>query len=205
MHHIAFDLGNVLVDVDLKPFWKTVDDLHIIKSDMEHLLKLYERNDFCGNIDMYDVFKDELESEEEAKALIDAWCAGCKPNEQMVNFVNNLHHEGCKIAYLSNIGNTHGDYLRKQFPEFMNYASVQHFSYEVGVAKPCKLYYQSFLMEHDDFAGCTYLDDRQENIKTGTLCKFDSVYFNLEQLMNQKPSVLKQKLNSVRERLLRGC
>lgn len=205
MHHVAFDLGNVLIEVDMTPFWKTVGDLGIRTEDMERLLKLYERNEFCGNIDMYDVFLDELDNEDEAKALLDSWCVGCKPDDQMFNFVSSLRHEGFKIAFLSNIGNTHGEYLRKTFPDFMSFASVQHMSYEVGAAKPCKLYYQSFLMQNEDFAGCTYLDDLHENVKAGATCKFDSLHFDLKLLKAQKPSVLKQELNRIKERLLRGC
>lgn len=204
MQHIAFDLGNVLVEVDMRPFFKAVKDLGIHKKDIDRLINLYERSVLCGNIDLYDIFVDELGDESEAQHLIDAWCSGCRPNDRMSNFVCMLKHEGFKIAYLSNISSQHLNYLSSKFPDFMSYAAVSHMSCEVGAAKPSKLFYQSFLMQNEDFSGCTYLDDKQENLKSSTNFKFDSINFNLKKLTSEKPSVLKVELNSIKERLLRG-
>jgi FMN phosphatase YigB (HAD superfamily) len=205
MHHIAFDLGNVLVNVDMQPFWKAVDHLGVRKDDVERLLKLYDRIDCCGNVNMIDVFTDELDDELEANYLFEAWCSGVYPDDQMCNFLASLSSEGFKIAYLSNIGTAHLNHLRSKYSDFMDCASVPHMSCEVGVAKPAILFYQSFLMQNDEFAGCTYLDDLQSNLQVASKCKFDSIYFNLNELKTQKPSVLKRELIRIKERLLRGC
>ena len=205
MQFIAFDLGNVLIDVDLQPFWSAVDDIQCVREDVEDLLRLYERPEFCGDVDMLDVFRDALNNTEEAQYLTDSWCKGLKPDEQMFNFISSLKSEGVKIAYLSNIGSRHLSFMRNRYPEFMKCASVEHMSCEVGAAKPSLIYYQSFLLQHDDFKGCTYLDDRMENVLMGSKCKFNSVHFDLEALKKEKPSVLKNEINKIKERMLRGC
>lgn len=201
--HAAFDLGNVILEVDMNPFWQLVSELGVDEEDMHRFIRLVQRPEFCGLVDMQDLLEDEFEPYE-ADMLMKAWCDGLKPNQQMVNFLSSLRHEGFKIAFLSNIGLTHLNYIRENCLEMMSMAQVQHMSCEVGVAKPNLLYYQSFLMQHDDFAGCVYLDDRQENVVMGAKCKFDSIRFDLNEYKKLPPSVLKKELTRIRERLLRS-
>ncbi len=70
-----------------------------------------------------------------------------------------------KVALLSNMGHQHLDYLRNSLPAiFDNKNLIQHISCEVGVRKPSKLFFQSFLLENPQFKDCPYLDDLQENV-----------------------------------------
>lgn len=203
MQFVAFDLGNVLVDVDFEPFWKVADEFH---HDTRSVIDFYEKAEMSGLVDYHDVFIKELNATyEEANYLIDAWNQTITVNDQMCNFVRCLKHEGFKIAFLSNIGSTHKIFLRARGRPLMDLADIQHMSCEVGVVKPSILYYQSFLMQHDDFAGCMYLDDRPENIIAASKCKFDSIKFELDSFKDKPPSVLKKELIKIRERLLRGC
>ena len=201
--HAAFDLGNVILECDMSHFWQLSAEIGVNQQDMERYIRLFERSEFCGLVDIHDIIEDEFDGVE-SEELINAWSAGLKPNEQMINFLLSLKHEGFKIAFLSNIGSEHLRYIRNNFPEMMSLATIQHMSCEVGVAKPSYLYYQSFLMQNDDFSGCVYLDDIKENVITGTKFKFNSIQFKLNKYKNQPPSVLKKKLDQIKDLLLRS-
>jgi len=201
--HVALDLGNVILEFDMSHFWQLSSEIGVNQEDMERYIRLFERSDFCGLVEIRDVIEDEFDGAE-AEELISAWSAGIKLNEQMMNFLLSIKHEGFKIAYLSNIGFEHLRYIRKNFTEMMSLAAIQHMSCEVGVAKPSCLYYQSFLMQNDDFSGCVYLEDRKENVIAATKCKFDSILFDLKKYNKQPPSVLKKELDRIKDRLLRS-
>jgi FMN phosphatase YigB (HAD superfamily) len=130
-----------------------------------------------------------------------AWNDSLRENDIMMNFVSTLKSEGVKIALLSNIGLDHAKFIRSNCSEVFN-RCIQHFSFEVGAAKPQMLYYQSFLLNNEDFAGCVYLDDRKENIVAGAKQKFDAIHFDLDDL--KKPSNIKQALYKIKERMQKG-
>jgi FMN phosphatase YigB (HAD superfamily) len=117
----------------------------------------------------------------------------------MFNFISNLHEDGFKIALLSNIGSAHAEKLESDYPELFNKIYYKHYSFECGMAKPSKLFFQSFLLQNEDFAGCVYLDDKIENIKMGSSCKFSGILFDLDKF-NSKLD-LKKELDRIRKRL----
>lgn len=194
------------MDVDFELFWSAVAEVGVYRDGMQELIDFYEKSVMSGLINYPDIFNREFSNLRlsDIDFINKAWCKIIKPNDQMVNFVQCLKHEGFKIAFLSNIGATHLKTLRAH-GRLMDLADVQHMSCEVGVIKPSLLYFQSFLMQHDDFAGCMYLDDRPENIVAASKCKFDSIKFELDSFKSKPPSVLKKELNKIRDRLLRGC
>lgn len=207
MQYVAFDLGNVLIDVDFEPFWIAAEEVGIDRYDIQDVVDFYQNSEMCGLVNYSDIFRREFPNLEphNLDLIIEGWNGSIHVNDQMCNFVECLKHEGFKIAYLSNMGPTHKNFLRARESRFMNLADVQHISCEVGVIKPSMLYFQSFLMQHDDFAGCMFLDDRPENIIAASKCKFDSLRFELDSFKDKPPSVLKKELNNIRDRLLRGC
>jgi len=203
MQHIAFDLGNVLLDLDWAPFYHVLDELNISHEEMNSFMKFHNRSDFCGLITLKQAFEESFD-QTEVDLLIEGWNAIIRPHDQMVNFVKQLKYEGVKVAFLSNMGFDHLNLLRKDFPDFMNLADVQHMSCEVGAAKPSIIYYQSFLLEHEDFAGCLYLDDLYENVIMGSKVKFESMQFDLNNFKNKPPSLLKKELTKIQDRMLKG-
>jgi len=216
MQCIAFDLGNVVFHINLLPVVNKMREFGYNSEAAYHLLEEYEKPSFVGLTDFKRFFTYKLCScsippmvgsckhVEQAEELTEIWKTDCIwLNSQMSNFIANLRYEGIKVAALSNIGQIHGELLKndKEFNELMD---VLHFSYEVGTFKPHKLFFQSFLMQNDEFAGCLYLDDRIENVKAAAEHKFDSIQFDLDKIISEPPSVLKKELSRIKERISRG-
>jgi FMN phosphatase YigB (HAD superfamily) len=195
MQHIALDLGNVVFNLDFKDFWQIIAELEVNVQDMEHYIRIIEKQEFCGLATFRDLMEDEF-SASSAEMLLQAWNDSLKENKTMTNFLKSLKDDGVHIAFLSNMGINEVEYARYTFPHIFSLADEQHISCEVGVAKPGSLFFQSFLLQHDDYSGCLYLDDRIENIKTGTKCKFNSYQFDLNNF-NSIP-VLKKELDKIK-------
>jgi hypothetical protein len=83
----------------------------------------------------------------------------------------------------------------------MKKVHYKHYSYQCGASKPSKLFFQSFLLQNDDFAGCLYLDDRVENIKASCECRFNGRVFDIEKFETQTD--LKKELDKIRTLLNR--
>lgn len=178
--YVAFDIGKVLCEVNLELF---ADFLYKNK----YIDSIYCGIDFCEDI-AYSVdvgattvrkelIKMGVKRADLAK-LEQLWTQLIKPIVGTTGMLEELIRKEYRIALLSNIGKEHGEIIRSQFPEVYK-KCIQHFSYEVGVRKPAKLYYQSFLWENPDFRGCMYFDDRIENVFAGLTAGFDSQHFDI--------------------------
>jgi FMN phosphatase YigB (HAD superfamily) len=206
MNHICFDIGNVLMHVNFEPFYKKMENTISSICQPELFLQEMEKLDFLGATDLKKALKWRygIKNRYDYEELKETWNKTIIPNDQMMNFISSLKYEGIKIALLSNMGRDHAEYIRKVYPELFD-VDVVHLSYEVGSFKPQKLFYQSFLLSHEEFSGSVYLDDNKENVIIGAKFKFNAIYFNLEELTkDQNPSVLKKTLNNIKNKILLG-
>lgn len=138
--------------------------------------------------------------------LENAWNSAIYPCDTMLGFISDLRSSNVKIALLSNIGPEHANHLRKTYP-YLVQDCIEHFSCEVGAMKPNKLFYQSFLLDHKEFSGCVYLDDRPENVIAGNDYKFNAINFDLytySQCCNCKNinKNLENKLKDIKTKIL---
>lgn len=205
---IAFDIGNVLCHVNFSKFYFTMSDSRLLKTfdNVQMFLDEHEKLDYLGITNIRQSLLHTLPqlSESETNKIVDIWNSAVTISDQMMNFMDTLRHKNIQIALLSNMGLAHAEYLKNTYPELFN-VQVAHLSCDVGSFKPHKLFYQSFLLEHEDFSGCIYLDDLKDNIAIGSKMKFDAIHFDLEELTeNQPPSVLKKKLDFISKRLENG-
>jgi len=198
--YIAFDLGNVIFDIDYKEFWQVIAELEVNTDDMDHYLKLIERQEFCGIARMKDYFE-EFFSQDEAETLANVWNDVIKENDYMTSFLKELKEQEFNIAFVSNIGIDEVFYAREKYPHIFELADVQHMSCEVGVAKPSLLYYQSFCIQNPKFANCVYVDDREENVQAGKRCDFKSVKFDLSNFVGKTPDLTEIR-KALKERFL---
>jgi len=204
--HVAFDIGNVLCHFDPTIYNK---ELHrMIHHDVRFIywenvvphLENMEKLDYLGMINRSKHLETTFRINN-ADYLNDIWNSTVTINNQMMNFLVKLKDAGVKIALLSNMGPDHAKYLREKYPELFD-KTIQHLSFEAGAFKPSKLFYQSFLMSNEDFAGCVYLDDVKENIISGTKMKFDAIHFDLRDF--EKPSELKKRLETIYDKITTG-
>lgn len=196
--YVVFNLNNVIIDIDMTFFWQLIDELGVCKKDMDRYINLIKKQELCGLVDIYDVLEDEFYMYE-AQELTQAWLSGIKVNEQVLNFIKNLQFEGFQIAYMANIGNTRLNYLRHNF-DFMKLSSVQHMSCEVGVIKPSLLFYQSFLMNNERFAGSILIDNCLHT--SAAECNFKTIEFSLSNYKDKPSFHLKKDLNEIKNKLL---
>lgn len=205
---IAFDIGNVLCKVDLDKFkYELAECIRIHSPEVEshpYFDSMFFLNSFqalqdLGFITIEAALHNRFPNihKRETDALTKTWLNTIKPSEMMLNFMDDLRYEGVKIALLSNIGLEHTKHLKEICPR-MFHNTYEHLSFEVGARKPSKLYYQSFLMDHADFVGAVYVDDREENLKTGKKYSFKSFKFNLDKIEQMPLSKQKMELDKIR-------
>ncbi len=204
--HVAFDIGQVLCNFNID---KYIVEIHSrvqhnirfmdIKNVHKHL-ETMEKLDYLGIVDRSQYLEDLFQLRN-TKNLDNIWNSTVCPNEQMLNFIVKLKSIGVKIALLSNMGPDHGKHLKQICPELFE-KTIQHLSFEVGAFKPTKLFYQSFLMSNEDFAGCIYLDDVKENIIAGTKMGFESIHFDLRDF--KKSVELKKRLDFIYDKITTG-
>lgn len=179
MKKVAFDIGNVLVDVYLDKFISLLEITGAVSSHEEGFEFLTEIQ-IQQDLGLTDIKKSlnrfNLNTAAKNK-LVDCWnYEVISYNHQMISMIDNLNNQDYDIALLSNIGFNHAEQIRKH--KLLGKLNL-HFSCEVGARKPTKLFYQSFLLENPDFKGCIFIDDIQENLETATKLGFHSYNFNL--------------------------
>lgn len=178
---VAFDLGQVLVKVDDSNFGyayhsicKTTQDYIIFLDAIQKLqdtglvtIKQALRNKFGNSILPYE------------DQLIKAWNNNIRPHDKMMKFLEYLKSQSVEIGILSNIGIYHAAAMRTKYPEVFAGCKSIHLSCEVGVRKPSRLFFQSFLWDNYEFNGCPYIDDLPENLAMGSRCGFEPINFNI--------------------------
>lgn len=181
MSHIAFDIGNVICDLDLNLFINKLVDLNIVESSndgMRILVEIQNAQDI-GLITLGDHLRDVLKVDPKLiPELMNAWFSVIHPNDTMIKLIKQLKGRGVEIALLSNIGYDHAKMLRTTYGDMFN-EYIQHFSCEVGARKPSKLFFQSFLIESPKFDSCIYLDDIRENVEAANRAGFRARLFDL--------------------------
>ena len=196
MIYVAFDLGKVIFNLDYSHFNQILSELDFDLADMERYMRINCSLNESGLFSLKDLFDDDfdlIESDE----LIRAWNDIPKLNPYMFRFLSRLKSTNVKIAFLSNIGSDHLNVIREKYPELMELADVQHMSCEVGIAKPKKMFYQSFLLEHPEYEGCMYFDDNSDNLEQACNFGFSANEFNLEKLEAEGEYSLSRKLEDL--------
>lgn len=191
MRYVALDLGNVLLEIDFTSFEEAWQQLgyHEKEHYMDFLNDLHGQQDVGLTTVMRHLKERFNTAPEDLSFMKEAWDGIVKPNKQMLGFVRSLENElDTKVAILSNIGLEHSELLRTKYPFILGDGNrILHLSCEVGVRKPTKLYYQSFVWDHPEFKGAVYLDDLKANCERGREYGFNSIQFELDKtLINGK-------------------
>jgi FMN phosphatase YigB (HAD superfamily) len=169
--YAAFDIGNVLVHVNLKIIINKLLELKLFvdESSAWHFLETVQPLQDLGIttiskfLHSYKNISKDIQLE-----ITDTWNKTLTADDKMIRIMETLYTNEVDIALLSNIGVEHAEYLRKNISEIFTYSRVHHLSYEVGARKPTKLYYQSFILEHSEYKNCIYFDDLVDNINASS-------------------------------------
>lgn len=201
--HACFDIGNVLVGVNLDKFTKVLKQYIPEDQDPMFFLETLQALQDVGLMTVRQALRanHNIHDEEKVQILLDAWDAVIEPNDMMLRFLETCRADGIKIALLSNIGSEHAHYLKQKLPQLFEKA-VEHLSYQVGARKPQKVYFQSFLTDHPEFTGAIYADDRPENLKAGKKYSFKTFDFALDRVLALPMSQQKKQLEKLRGYIL---
>lgn len=205
----AFDIGNVLCHFDINIFNNVVCYLHStylnssaenkkISNYIDYIQKYQDLGITTVGQSFTNKFKRLVNYSDE---ITKAWNDTLAPSEMMLNELDKLREEGIKIALLSNMGHEHLSHLREICPRMFK-DTIQHISCEVGARKPSKLFFQSFLMDHEEFKGCVYIDDLNENLQVGKKYSFKTCQFDLKEQSKLSLSQQKQELDRIRKMIL---
>lgn len=187
--HIIFDLGQVLVKVDLKPFVYQFskafniepDELKKNKNDGAYL-------DFqVGNINGDDFHKITCEYYHQSVSLDrfkNIWLSMLAGEvEGTSKIVNELFEKNYKLSLLSNTDSWHYQYCEQTIPVLQKFENI-FLSYDLKMRKPDAAI---FTIVAEKLAAspeeCLFIDDLEENIESAKNLNFHTVLFqNAEQL-----------------------
>lgn len=187
MKYAAFDIGNVLVNVDFPGFInKLSKTLNITVEDATYFLNRSHAMHDLGLTVMKDELIDHLHIKSSVlrDELIQDWHNCITPADWLLDTIDDLctKHD-IKVALLSNVGIEHAARMRHVLGYYKFFQNgIPHFSCEVGARKPTYLYYQSFLQMHPEFHGCPYFDDLKDNLEAGAKFGFKPFQFSLESM-----------------------
>lgn len=169
MKYLCFDIGNVLCDVDFTDFLKELNALGVSDEDAWFFLNRIQPLQDVGHTNI----KTELRhtfgiKHDQHPKVIEAWNESIQPNKISMKHFHELRDEVLKvdIAILSNIGHEHIAIISSRIGGKFDWCK-KHMSCEVGLRKPSRMYYKTFLDENPEFKDGIYVDDRKENLDTG--------------------------------------
>lgn len=181
--YLALDIGNVLCKVDFSDFISELGINHNFKeAEVWDFLQTIQPLQDMGVLKMSDELRLRFNiSTQLHPKIMHAWNQTCTVNPVSLKYLEEFLKAGVKVAILSNIGHEHRQIIGNIIGPALN-ECVHHMSCDVGTRKPYLLYYQSFLLEHPEFKGCIYVDDRDENNVMATKCGFKARPIDLEKL-----------------------
>ena len=171
MKKVSFDIGNVLCHVDTAKLKTFILDIGIVSSEAE-------LNEFIGKIHkQQDIGECNLKQglirinpqldESVIQQLHDVWSDIARPSNVMLDLVEELIHiHGYEVSLLSNVGFDHAELIRQKCRIFDK--CNQHFSCNIGIAKPSVQFYQSFISKYGWDSSVLFFDDRPENINAAS-------------------------------------
>ena len=197
---IAFDLGQVLIKIDDSNFGYVYHSICKTSQDYTVFLKAIQTLQDTGLVTikqaMRNKYGDSILPYEDK--LIKAWNNNIEPHDKMMEFLEYLKDQNIQIAILSNIGHYHTNVMRTKFPEVFADCKVLHLSCELGVRKPSKMFFQSFLWDNPEFKGCPYVDDLQDNLAMSVRCGFKPVHFNLNKFDMMTKSGQEKEIDKIK-------
>ncbi|MDP2911642.1 MAG: HAD-IA family hydrolase [Candidatus Omnitrophota bacterium] len=186
---IFCDLGNVLVNFDHRIAVKKIlghtkkneEDIYQLFFD-SGITKLYEE----GKISSQDFFyrvKDSLELAMDYDAFLSAWndiFFETPLNKKIQNFLKKIKTK-YKIAMISNINESHYEFLRQKMPIFAEFDKLI-LSYDVGFRKPAPEIYNAALESLGTPASkAFYIDDRADLIEAASRFGIKGMAFDGEE------------------------
>ncbi len=187
---IIFDLGGVFVELDITKFFKKVfAPFQLSKPKTPFMLKFFKQSDIYhkGQIDnqeFYELACDILNLDKDHITLTRFYDAFnsilTKVNKDMVKILEKLRKsEKYKLFCLSNINQSHWDYLQNIDCHFLSYFDEILLSHEIQMLKPSPEVFEYAIKK----AGCSpeevvFIDDGRKNVQSAEKLGIIGITFN---------------------------
>jgi FMN phosphatase YigB (HAD superfamily) len=178
---VAFDLGNVMLHVDINGFIDFMSEHFQIDRDRAlTILTFIQPLQDIGAVDIVTGLKpffpygDYDLVREKWRGII----SRCDPT---ISIMKELVDSGwADVCILSNIGHDHSRLVREMIPEMGG--TSQYFSCEMGVRKPNTSYFKMFDLDKNLSKNSRniFFDDRKDNIETADMFFQNTVCFDIE-------------------------
>ena len=186
--NILFDLGGVLVDLDVHASIRKMAELlpntdeapitwkDLIGGGETKLVQQYQTGKITTD-DFVQTILAACRPTTTREQIVDAWFAMLRTiPEQRLAMIRRLKEAGLHIYILSNINELHVDWVKQHYPELLALCDKAFFSNEIQIAKPDLAAYEYVLSHADIKADETlYIDDLGANITAGQAAGFVSI------------------------------
>lgn len=178
---IVFDIGNVLVTVDLTRFLTRLKNLFPGDTEFAKALKWLKKDDNryeLGLITTEELLQEvQLELELDRESFIDLWNHGFIERSYVLPFLKELREQGYTLAACSNTNELNMKHLLSTCSCF---DLIDHliFSYEVYAHKPTPTIYRAVeAATGRPSAEHLFLDDLLENVEGARAVGWDAIHF----------------------------
>ncbi len=178
---IVFDLGNVLVNIDYKPF--LVHTGLNGKFSEEKVYKLLENPAIAyesGKLSSHEFYNETMRTLQiniDYKKFVHAWCSVATGLVENIGEVVSALARKYPLYLLSNTNELHLHYIKKNFPILENFQRL-FLSYKIGVMKPDDEIFRFMLdeleMEPEEIF---FTDDKLSNVESAIALGIDAVHF----------------------------
>ncbi len=185
---LIFDLGNVIVNLNMRKFYKKIlpksdnKEINIYKDLWEPIEKLdkglFSKEEFYQEakkrFQFQDVGKEEFFNM--FNSIFDSL------NYKLLDFIKKLKQDKMyKIFALSNTNPLHIEFLAKNIIDFRDYFNQVFYSYELGMIKPDPKIFLHVL-EHINYkpSECIFIDDNRKNVKVAEQIGMIGIQFRNE-------------------------
>ncbi len=192
--NIIFDIGNVLVNLDVeRAFKRLANNINPLTA----MLIWAKKDEFLKDIrkeqnlletgrmtiqQFYSRLKGKIGLKIDFELFEEAWCDMFDVNQDVLNFVQELS-ENHNIYFASNTNESHINFLQKNHSEIF-FARKMALSYELETMKPEKEFFEKMLEKFGlTPESCLFIDDLKKNVDGATDFGITSILFkNLDQL-----------------------
>jgi putative hydrolase of the HAD superfamily len=189
---VIFDLGRVIVNIDLKGGIFKHFAQNIACSDEDTMRKLVNddmyRRAMQGKItpeQLHEKLSDRFGLHLNYNEFVNVWCGGFSPNPGMAQLIAELSGQ-VKLGLLSDADALHWGFIRENYPE-MKYFKKPTISFEVGITKPAKeIYVKAAENTGAAIENCIFFDDLAANVKGAIDAGMQAVVFENPQQVRRE-------------------
>jgi len=183
-----FDIGNVLIDLDLPRLLKAISNHSRVNTEDIH--KSWTLKDTIevetGKVDPkdhYERYADSIGLKWDYDAWKKVWADIYTINDNGMTIFFELKEKGFPVYLLSNLAEYNKEAIEMKFKDFFTLFSGNYFSYELGLHKPDPKIFLSVCSKiNTSPEQCFFIDDLPENVEGARSVGMQAIRFSRDRL-----------------------